>query len=72
VRAAVVGAVEEPLLIERLDLMAPGAAEGKVRLGASDVCHFNLNVLSVATPKPRPPHELRRPPAAEAAREPAA
>jgi NDMA-dependent alcohol dehydrogenase len=54
VRAAVLRAVNEPLVLEDLELAAPGAGEVGVRLAASGVCHSDWNVVSGATPNPLP------------------
>lgn len=53
-RAAVLKAVNEPLVIEDLDLAPPGPGEVSIRLAASGVCHSDWNVISGATPNPLP------------------
>jgi NDMA-dependent alcohol dehydrogenase len=54
VRAAVLRAVNEPLVLEDLELAPPGPGEVAVRLAASGVCHSDWNVVSGATPNPLP------------------
>ena len=53
-RAAVMRAVREPLVIEDVQLGTPGPREVVVRTVATGVCHSDLHVLDGALPNPVP------------------
>ena len=53
-RAAVMRAVREPLVIEDIQLGRPGPREVLVRTVATGVCHSDLHVLDGALPNPVP------------------
>lgn len=53
-RAAVMRAVREPLVIEDIQLGTPGAREVLVRTVATGVCHSDLHVLDGSLPNPVP------------------
>jgi S-(hydroxymethyl)glutathione dehydrogenase / alcohol dehydrogenase len=53
-RAAVMRAVREPLVIEDIQLGTPGPREVLVRTVATGVCHSDLHVLDGALPNPVP------------------
>jgi NDMA-dependent alcohol dehydrogenase len=54
VRAAILEAVNEPLVVDDVELGDPGPGEVIVRIRASGVCHSDWNVISGATPNPVP------------------
>jgi S-(hydroxymethyl)glutathione dehydrogenase/alcohol dehydrogenase len=53
-RAAVMRAVREPLVIEDIQLATPGPREVLVRTAATGVCHSDLHVLDGSLPNPVP------------------
>ena len=53
-RAAVMRAVREPLVIEVIQLGTPGPREVLVRTVATGVCHSDLHVLEGSLPMPPP------------------
>jgi S-(hydroxymethyl)glutathione dehydrogenase/alcohol dehydrogenase len=52
--AAVMEAVNEPLVVRQLEVANPGATDVVVRLTASGVCHTDKHVLSGGMPYPAP------------------
>ena len=52
--AAVMEAVNEPLVVRPVELVDPGATDVVVRLAASGVCHTDMHVLSGGLPYPTP------------------
>jgi len=54
VRAAVLREVDQPFVVEDVELAAPGAGEVEVRISAAGVCHSDWNVVSGATTNPLP------------------
>jgi S-(hydroxymethyl)glutathione dehydrogenase / alcohol dehydrogenase len=54
VRAAVLRGLNEPLVVEEVELAAPGAGEVEVSLAAAGVCHSDWNVVTGATSNPLP------------------
>jgi S-(hydroxymethyl)glutathione dehydrogenase/alcohol dehydrogenase len=54
VRAAVLRELNEPLVIEDVDLAPPGPGEVELRLAAAGVCHSDWNVVTGATTNPLP------------------
>ena len=53
-RAAVLREVDQPFVVEDVELAAPGAGEVEVRISAAGVCHSDWNVVSRATTNPLP------------------
>ena len=53
-RAAVLREVDQPFVVEDVELAAPGAGEVEVRISAAGVCHSDWNVVSGATTNPLP------------------
>lgn len=53
-RAAVLHAIEEPLVIEEVDVAPPRAGEVLVRMTASGVCHSDLHSITGTFPWPMP------------------
>jgi NDMA-dependent alcohol dehydrogenase len=54
VRAAVLRELNEPLVVENVELEAPGPGEVEVSLSAAGVCHSDWNVVTGATTNPLP------------------
>ncbi len=53
-RAAVLHAFNEPLVVEDVDLASPGQGEVRVKLAASGVCHTDLSIQRGFLPLPPP------------------
>lgn len=53
-RAAVMYAVNEPLVVEEIDIAEPGPGEVMVKLAASSVCHSDLHALDGGWPQQTP------------------
>lgn len=53
-RAAVLRELNEPLVLEDVELAEPGPGEVEVRLSAAGVCHSDWNVVTGATTNPLP------------------
>jgi alcohol dehydrogenase len=54
IRAAVLEGIGEPLVVEEIELAAPGPGEVLVRLGASGICHSDQNAIDGSDPVPFP------------------
>jgi S-(hydroxymethyl)glutathione dehydrogenase / alcohol dehydrogenase len=54
VRAAVLREVDQPFVVEEVELAAPGPGEVEVRISAAGVCHSDWNVVTGATTNPLP------------------
>src|SRR6187397_2696211 len=62
IRAAVLNAIgakapyaeSKPLIIEELELDAPGPGEVLVKIGAAGLCHSDLSVINGDRPRPLP------------------
>ena len=71
VRAAVLNAMgaatpyanSRPLVIEKVELKAPGPGEILVKMGAAGLCHSDLSVINGDRPRPTPMALGTRPPA---------
>jgi S-(hydroxymethyl)glutathione dehydrogenase / alcohol dehydrogenase len=50
----VLSELNEPLVVEEVDLAAPGPGEVEIRLAAAGVCHSDWNVITGATANPLP------------------
>jgi S-(hydroxymethyl)glutathione dehydrogenase/alcohol dehydrogenase len=53
-RAAVMYGVDEPLVVEEIEIAEPGPGEVMVKLAASSVCHSDLHALDGGWPPPVP------------------